>query len=378
MRARITIAAALLVAGGTASAQGVAGSLDSTMRIAERAGFSGVVRVERDGKVLLDKGYGWANRASRIPFTRETVVQIGSNTKDFTAVAILQLQAAGKLSMGDSLGKYFPSAPADKKGITIRQLMNHRAGFPLGIGGDFAPFNRSILVDSAMHTPLLFAPGSRESYSNTGFSLLAAMIEQVTGKSYDVYVRDAITAPLGMHRTGFLLPKFQLKELAHGYQPKGTDAGTMLEKPHAEDGPYWNLRGNGGMLSTAGEMHAFYKALFEGDKLLTREARKDRFPPDEPIGLAGSDGVNFFLYERFPRMRTEIIIASTNAAMKAPAIRRELGKVMGLPSPDGEPSEAIVAREERQASARADGSAPHGSHQEHQLRRRGGTPHVHH
>jgi len=294
--------------------------------------------------VLLDKGYGWANRASRIPFTRETVVQIGSNTKDFTAVAILQLQAAGKLSMGDSLGKYFPSAPADKKGITIRQLMNHRAGFPLGIGGDFEAFNRSILVDSAMHTPLLFAPGSRESYSNTGFSLLAAIIEQVTGKTYDVYVRDAITAPLGMRRTGFLLPKFQLKELAHGYQPKGSDAGTMLEKPHAADGPYWNLRGNGGMLSTAGEMHAFYKALFEGDKLLTRAARGDRFSPDEPVGLAGSDGVNFFLYDRFPRMRSEIIIASTNAAMKAPVIRRELGKVLGLPSPEGEPSESIAER----------------------------------
>lgn len=338
-------AAALLVAGGTASAQNVAAKLDSAMRVAERGGFSGVVRVERDGKVLLEKGYGWANRAARIPFTRETVVQIGSNTKDFTAVAILQLQAAGKLSMGDTLGKYFASGPADKKGITIRQLMNHRAGFPLGIGGDFDPFNRPVLIDSAMRTRLLFAPGSRESYSNTGFSLLAAIIEQVTGKTYDVYVRDAITAPLGLHKTGFLLPKFQGTELAHGYLAKGSDAGTMLAKPHADDGPYWNLRGNGGMLSTAGEMHAFYKALFEGEKLLTKVARGDRFASDEPIGLAGSDGVNFFLYDRFPGMRSEIIIASTNAGMKAPVIRRELGKVLGLPDPDGAPSETVAARE---------------------------------
>jgi CubicO group peptidase (beta-lactamase class C family) len=345
MRTSLTFAAALLVAGGTVSAQDVATKLDSTMRAAERAGFSGAVRVERDGKVLLDKGYGYANRAARIPFTRETVVQIGSNTKDFTAVAILQLQAAGKLSMSDSLGKYFSSAPADKQGITIRQLMNHRAGFPLGIGGDFDAFNRSILVDSAMRTPLLFPPGTRESYSNTGFSLLAAIIEQITGKTYDVHIRDAITTPLGMRRTGFLLPKFQTKELAHGYSPKGSDAGTMLAKPHADDGPYWNLRGNGGMLSTTGEMHTFYKALFEVDKLLTRAARGDRFPPDEPVGLAGSDGVNFFLYDRFPGMRSEIIIASTNAAMKAPAIRRELGKVLGLPDPDGEPNETVAARE---------------------------------
>lgn len=345
MRTSLIFAAALFVAGRTASAQDVAAKLDSAMRVAERIGFSGVVRVERDGKVLLDKGYGYANRASKAPFTRETVVQIGSNTKDFTAVAILQLQSAGKLSMSDTLGKYFAIAPADKRGITIRQLMNHRAGFPLGIGGDFDAFSRAVLVDSAMRTQLLFPPGSRESYSNTGFSLLAAIIEQVTGTAYDVYVRDAITAPLGLRRTGFLLPKFQAKELAHGYLPKGTDAGTMLAKPHATDGPYWNLRGNGGMLSTTGEMHTFYKALFDGETLLTRAARGDRFAPNEPIGLAGSDGVNFFLFDRFPGMRTEIIIASTNAAMKAPAIRRELGKVLGLPDPDGAPSETVAARD---------------------------------
>ena len=344
MRPSVLVVAALAGVCGTATAQDLTSRLDSTMRVAERAGFSGVVRIEKDGKTVLDKGYGLANRASKVPFTPETVVQIGSNTKDFTAVAILQLQAAGKLSMNDSLGKYFPSAPPDKKNITIRQLMNHRAGFPLGIGGDFEPFSRKLLVDSAMRTTLLFSPGARESYSNTGYSLLAAIIEQVTGKTYDVYVRDAILAPLGLRRTGFLLPGFKPNELAHGYLPKGSDNGTMLAKPHAADGPYWNLRGNGGMLSTAGDMHAFYKALFEGDKLLTKAARGDRFPPDEPVGLAGSDGVDFFLYDRFPGMRSEIIIASTNAAMKAPAIRRELGKVLGLPNPDDGGPEQVAAR----------------------------------
>jgi hypothetical protein len=109
----------------------------------------------------------------------------------------------------------------------------------------------------------------------------------------------------------------------------------MLEKPHAADGPYWNLRGNGGMLSTVRDMHAFYAALFGTEKLLTAKTRNPRFDPSEPIGLAGSDGVNFFLYERFPGMATEVIIASTNAAMKAPAIRRELGRLLGLPDPEG-------------------------------------------
>jgi CubicO group peptidase (beta-lactamase class C family) len=246
--------------------------------------------------------------------------------------------------MGDAIGKYFRGAPADKRDITIRQLMNHRAGFPIGIGGDFEPIGRQALIDSAMKTTLLFAPDTRESYSNTGFSLLAAIIEQVTGTTYEHYVHQSILAPLGLRRTGFLLPGFKANELAHGYSGKNTDNGTMLAKPHAEDGPYWNLRGNGGMLSTVGDMHAFYKGLFESDKLMTTATRALRFNPDEPIGLAGSDGVNFFLYDRFPGMRTEIIIASTNAAFKAPQLRRELGKVLGLPNPDGNTGDEVARR----------------------------------
>jgi CubicO group peptidase (beta-lactamase class C family) len=318
-----------------AGAQQLHARLDSVMRVAERNGFSGVVRVERGGELLLEQGYGLANRATKTPFTPATIVQIGSNTKDFTAVAILQLVERGRITLDDSIGKFFPSAPADKRAITVRQLMNHRAGFPLGVGGDFQAVSREQLVENAMRTPLLFAPGSKESYSNTGFSLLAAIIEQVTGQTYDQYLEDAILSKVGLTHTGFLLPKFPLNTLAHGYLVAGTDAGTMLEKPHAADGPYWNLRGNGGMLSTVGDMHAFYAVLFGSEKLLTARTRNPRFDPNEPIGLAGSDGVNFFLYDRFPGMATELIIASTNAAMKAPAIRRELGRVLGLPDPEG-------------------------------------------
>jgi CubicO group peptidase (beta-lactamase class C family) len=318
----------------SAGAQTLSARLDSAMRAAEARGFSGVVRVERDGTLVLEKGYGLANRAERIAFTPATVVQIGSNTKDFTAVAILQLQQAGRLSLDDTLGKYFPDAPPDKRRITLRQLMDHRAGLPQGLGGDFETVSRQALIDGAMHSGLLFQPGSRESYSNTGYSLLAAIIEQISGTSYDAYIHDTILAPLGLKHTGFLLPRFAARELAHGYLAGGTDNGTMLAKPHAPDGPYWNLRGNGGMLSTVDDMHAFYAALFDTDRLLTRAARGDRFPPDQPIGLAGSDGVNFFIYDREPQSRTELMIASTNAALQAPGIRRTLGALLGLPAPD--------------------------------------------
>ncbi|MES2176324.1 MAG: serine hydrolase domain-containing protein [Gemmatimonadota bacterium] len=334
---------ALLIS-SPAVAQDLTARLDSVMKASEKAGFSGVVRVERKGTVLLNKGYGFANRAQKIPFTPETVVQIGSNTKDFTAIAILQLQQAGRLALTDSIVKYFSNAPADKRAITIRQLMNHRAGFPLGIGPDFAPIGRKAFVDSAMRTELNFKPGTKEGYSNTGFSLLAAIIEQVTGKSYDEYVRDAILTPAGLKRTGFHLPGFKATELAHGYTASGDDHGTMLAKPHAADGPWWNLRGNGGMLSTVGDMHTFYKTLFETNTLMTAATRALRFDPNEPIGLAGSDGVNFFLYDRFPGMGMEIIIASTNGAVKSPAVRRALGAVLGMPNPDDGAEDAVASR----------------------------------
>lgn len=335
MRSLPTALVSLLVAAGSSAAQDLGARADSVMRVAERAGFSGVVRIDRNGTTILEKGYGLANRAERIPFTPATVVQIGSNTKDFTVVAVLQLQERGRLNVKDAIGKYFPSAPSDKRDITIWQLVTHTAGLPDLLGGDFEPVSRSQLIENAFRARLLAPPGTAERYSNLGYSLLAAIIERVTGQTYDTYVHDRILAPLGLTRTGFLTPGFPPRDLAHGYLIDGTDAGTMLAKPHAADGPYWNLRGNGGMLSTVGDMHAFYTALFETDKLLKPITRALRFNPNESIGLAGSDNVNYFVYERDPEAHVEMIIASTNASMKAPPIRRELSRVLGFGRGEG-------------------------------------------
>ena len=335
MRLSVRLALPALLLASPLYAQDIAPRADSIMRDFESKGFSGVVRLAKNGKVVFEKGYGLANREEKIPFTPNTIVQIGSNTKDFTAVSILQLKERGLISLDDKISKYFPSAPPDKQNITIAQLMKHTAGFPLGLGGDFDTRTRDQLIDAAMNFKLLFEPGARNSYSNTGFALLAAIIEIVSGKTYDEYVRDNILKPLGLTHTGFHLPGFSSRDLAHGYDRTGADKGTMLSKPHAPDGPYWNLRGNGGMLSTAADMHAFYTAVFTTNRLMKPETAKERFDPNQPAGLAGSDLVNFFLYERDPRSGVEMIIASTNQNMKAPEVRRALAPVLGLPSLDG-------------------------------------------
>ena len=305
--------------------------LDSLLRDAERRGFSGVVRIEKEGQLLLRQGYGLANRAARIPFTPGTVVQIGSNTKDFTLLALLRLQAAGKLSLDDPLAKHFPAAPADKRAITLRQLVNHTAGFPIGLGGDFEPLGREAFVRRALATPLRAAPGTQEIYSNTGYALLAVVIEQVTGTSYERHVHDELLAPLGLRDTGFLLPGFDPERLAHGYA-RGEDRGTMLDRPHAADGHHWNLRGNGGMLSTVDDMHRFYEALIPGERLVSFRDRGDRFDPRQPIALAGSDLVSFFLYERWPREGITLVLATNSDEARGPAIRRALAPLLGLPA----------------------------------------------
>src|SRR5206468_1735379 len=107
---------------------------DSAALAAAARGFSGVVLLRTSSGARLEKGYGLANREAKIPFTPQTLVQIGSNTKDFTAVAILQLHERGLLRVDDSISKYFPEVPADKRVITIRQVLDHGAGFPDFVG----------------------------------------------------------------------------------------------------------------------------------------------------------------------------------------------------------------------------------------------------
>lgn len=340
-RAVLCIAAVWSAVGTSAGAQDVvSGALgqraDSVATAAAAAGFSGVVRIDRGGTTILEKGYGFANRATKTPFGARTVVQIGSNTKEFTAIAILQLQDRGLLHVRDTIGKYFPEAPADKRGIRILQVINHRAGFPDFVAppgtkdADFEPVGREEFLRRLFAAPLIDKPGADEHYSNAGFSLLAALIERLTHVSYDEYVRDNIVKPLGLTNTGFAYPQFDPANLTHGYRA-GTDIGTILSHPHPNDGPYWNLRGNGGMLSTVGEMHTFYDAVLTRGMLLKAETREIIFPSGEPVGLAGSDRVSFFVFERYPRFATDIIVTSNNSDSPAPRLRRALSAALGLP-----------------------------------------------
>jgi len=314
--------------------------LDSAVTSAERAGFSGTLLVVRGDTVILGRGAGLAVEDPPMPFTRSTIVPIGSNTKDFTKTAILQLVEAGHLHLEDSLGRFFPDAPPDKRGITLRQLLEHTAGFPIGVGPDGEVVGLSAWRRRLFATPLEFAPGTSRRYSNPGYSLLAAVVEQITGTTYERYLAQHIFAPAGMRETGLVLPHSDPRRLAHAYAA-GRDRGTMLDTPHDSSGDYWNLRGNGGLVSTVEDMWRFYRAILD-DTTLLRDAghRHMVLRPDESTVLAGSDLVSFFLYGRFPREGIEIVLASNHARAPAPRLLDALLPVAGIEPPQAGPRHA--------------------------------------
>ncbi|MFQ5769423.1 MAG: serine hydrolase domain-containing protein, partial [bacterium] len=251
--------------------------LDEYMNRLSFLGFSGALLVAKDGEVIFSKGYGMADRARQIPVTTETVFTTGSITKQFSAAAILKLEMQGKLSVHDPITKYFKKVPQDKTSITLHHLLTHTAGFKPALGYDFAEINREEFVQLALNSSLNHAPGEVYEYSNVGFSLLAAIVEQVSGQSYDAFLQKYLFKPAGMSKTGYVAPNWKRDEMAHGY--KGDkDWGTFLDHPRADDGPYWHLRGNGGILSTVGDMYKWHLAL-EGKKVLSEEAKRKLYTP---------------------------------------------------------------------------------------------------
>jgi CubicO group peptidase (beta-lactamase class C family) len=260
--------------------------VDQLMSRLEGFGFAGSLLVAKDGKVVLHKGYGLADRERRNPWGAETVFDIGSITKQFTAAAIVKLEMEGKLAVTDPINKYFEGVPADKAGITLHHLLTHSAGLEDGFGGDYEEMPRDELVKAALASKLSWAPGTKYRYSNAGYSLLGAIVEKVSGQPYETFLQEKLFKPAGMTKTGYRVPKWEPGTVARGYNSQG-DWGTPLDHAWASEGPWWNLRANGGILSTTGDLYKWHQAL-EGEKILSKTAKEKIFTPHMPEDEEGS------------------------------------------------------------------------------------------
>ena len=247
-------------------------TIDRTVaRLARGGGFSGTVYVMRRDSVLLVRGYGFANREDSIPNGLHTKFALASMGKMFTATAVLQLVEQGKLRLTDTLERVLPAYPNHERSsrITIGQLLQHSAGL-----GDMwsTPRKRvagltGALADAASvaYPPLAFEPGTRWSYSNEGYVVLAAVIEQVSGEPYLQYIQRHVFAPAGMTETVVTAgADYVIPHRAVGYRPAADDplgAGALRGN--------WTFLGDsaggaGGGYSTVGDIARFGRALREG------------------------------------------------------------------------------------------------------------------
>ncbi|HIW63206.1 MAG TPA: beta-lactamase family protein [Candidatus Stackebrandtia excrementipullorum] len=229
--------------------------------------------------LLYSSGFGMADRENNEPATQRTVYDIGSVTKQFTAAAVLTLEARGALRVADPVSVHLPGWNGPD--ITVHQLLTHTSGLGDQPGGDYDVLHRDDLEAWAASAPVSAKPGTRYRYSNLGYSLLAAVIEVVSGGGYEEYLHEHLFRPAGMLHTGYVIPSWPSRTVAVEYDAEGARHGRPHERTWADDGPYWNLRGNGGVLSTVTDMARWHTAL-QGDAVLDRESRKKLFTAHVP------------------------------------------------------------------------------------------------
>ena len=322
----------ILITVSTALAQDKAQKIDELLKTYYDYGqFNGSVLVADGGKVIYKKGLGMANFEWEIPNQPDTKFRIGSVTKQFTAALVLQLVEEGKIKLDGRVTDYLPEYRKDTGDkVTVHHLLNHTSGIPsyTGLPGFFANESRNSFgvkdfVKKFTGGDLEFEPGSNFRYNNSGYFLLGAIIEQVTGKPYARVLQERIFDPLGMKDTGYDLHNPLIKKRAWGYQntPDGYTNAAYLDMtiPYAA----------GSIYSTVEDLYKWDQALYE-NKILSAESKKLMFTPglsnygygfnirEQPIGkteqktkiIAHGGGINGFnsLFTRLVDQKHTIVI----------------------------------------------------------------------
>lgn len=265
----------------SANAQTKAEKIDGLLRqyVANRQ-FNGTVLVADKGKVIFKKGYGMANMEWNIANTPTTKFRLGSITKQFTALLIMQLVEQGKLKLDGKITDYLPDYPkATGSRVTLHHLLTHTSGIPsyTNLPNFFEtmsrdPYTPDALVKKFSGLPLEFEPGSKFSYDNSGYFLLGVIIEKITGKSYADVLQETILTPLGMNNTGYDLAGPIIAKRAAGYEKRSSG---YINAPYIDMTlPY----AAGSLYSTVEDLYRWDQALYT-DKLLSESAKKTLFTP---------------------------------------------------------------------------------------------------
>jgi CubicO group peptidase (beta-lactamase class C family) len=334
-----------------AFAQDKAKQIDDLMRrYVDNGQFNGTVLVAENGKVIFKKGYGLANMEWDTPNKPDTKFRLGSLTKQFTSMLIMQLVEQGKLRLEGKITDYltdYPKAAGDK--ITIHHLLTHTSGIPNYTElPDYNTYERNRFkpadfIKKFSELPLTFEPGSAFAYSNSGYVLLGAIIEKVTGKPYEKVLQENIFTPLQMLNTGYDMSYKILPNRASGYQRRNLVY---------ENAPYIDMSipyAAGALYSTVEDLALWDQALYT-DKLLSASSKAILFTPykngyaygwgvgkrqvgqlKDSIEMMNHQGaVNGFttLLIRIPKNRQLVVLLDNTGTAKLSAVQNDITKIL--------------------------------------------------
>lgn len=278
--------------------------------------FNGSVLVAKNGKILYKGGFGEANMTWDIPNRPETKFRIGSATKQFTATLILKLVEEGKLDLQGKITDYLPEYPAPQGNkITIHHLLTHTSGLPSYTTPDFMsdqvrdPFPPDSLIALFSDMELQFEPGTKWSYSNSGYIVLGAIIEKVTGQPYDRVLQQRILEPFGLKNTGYDHYGHITKHFASGYfsTPAGYERAPYLDT---------SVPFSAGMLYSTVEDLFHWDQLLYGDKIFEhKETKEQLFAPQTDIPEAVSKQANLPPHYGYGWSTGTVTIGSHNIQM---------------------------------------------------------------
>ena len=356
----LTMLAALLACHrdpGTPGANDAARAAASAERAFDRRQLPGMaVVVLEDGAVLLSRVYGLADIAGGTPVDDRTVFQLGSISKQLLAALVVLLAGEGALALDDQVGHFVPGLTRAAHTVRIRQLLTHTSGIRelFQLPGALEAFDdlsrtRAELMDAVRNAPVDFPPGSRWSYSNTNYTLLAAVVERVTGKPYERALVERLLAPLGLQslRPCRSIPQGPVE--ARGYLRAGS-----TNTPAAPENMEW-IRGDGGFCGTASDLARWTHLLSTGGIVAADQYAAMVMPSlldsgreaDYGFGLslARPDGVAKVAHggamrgysaqaSYYPDRRLTVVVLTNRGDVRADAIEREIARVvLGLPEP---------------------------------------------
>jgi CubicO group peptidase (beta-lactamase class C family) len=301
--------------------------------------------VLKSGKPAKTAAYGYANLELGVPVTSDTVFEIGSVTKQFTAALILLLVQEGKLAVDDKIGRYLTQIPETWQDITVRHLLTHTSGIRSYTGLEGFELRRHLtqaqFIAAIGKEPLEFKPGQAWKYSNTGFNLLGFIVENLSGQSYWDFLSQRILHPLGMSSTTNRLPTLIIPHRASGYEQTNhvlvnrdydlTDvfsAGALVST--VGDLARWNSALDREDLLGAKSQQAMWQPAVLNDGTVTQYGfgwRIEKFEGHKNIGHGGSTSGFSATIQRFPDDQLAVIILTNTDEQIATALARKVARL---------------------------------------------------